>query len=77
MFSYPRKNNPGPWEAYNVVADPNETNDLAKKNPELVEVPDSHRRVLDERLAELESNPDTGESWDIVKAGILERLRRT
>ncbi len=31
------KKKPNPWEAYNVVTDPNETTDLSTSNPELIE----------------------------------------
>jgi putative addiction module component (TIGR02574 family) len=35
---------------------------------EPVDLPDWQRRVLDERLAELEANPDEGSSWEEVEA---------
>jgi putative addiction module component (TIGR02574 family) len=37
---------------------------------EPVDLPDWQRRVLDERLAELEANPDEGSSWEQVEARI-------
>ena len=41
-----------------------------------IEVPEWHKQILDERLAEFERHPDEGQSWDEVKADILARLRR-
>jgi putative addiction module component (TIGR02574 family) len=41
-------------------------------SPETIPVPDWHREVLDERLNDLEANPDDGDSWDDVQ----ERLRK-
>jgi hypothetical protein len=35
-------------------------------------VPDWHREVLNQRLKDLEANPVSGDSWDVVQ----ERLRR-
>lgn len=40
--------------------------------PETVPVPDWHREILDQRLKDLEANPASGDSWDVVQ----ERLRR-
>ena len=40
--------------------------------PETVPVPDWHRDILGQRLNNLEANPESGDSWDIVQ----ERLRR-
>jgi putative addiction module component (TIGR02574 family) len=41
-----------------------------------VPVPDWHREVLDERLNDFEANPDTGESWDIVRDRLRNNLRK-
>ena len=43
--------------------------------PDRVPVPDWHREVLDERLKDLEANPDTGESWDVVRERLRDKLR--
>ena len=42
-------------------------NAIAAK-PEQVEVPDWHRKVLDERLAGYEQDPDEGTSWEDFQA---------
>jgi len=34
------------------------------------EIPDSHKKILDERLEEYERNPETSLEWDIVKKEI-------
>lgn len=36
-----------------------------------VPVPDWHREILDERLADLESNPNAGRSWEEVRSNLL------
>ena len=40
-----------------------------------VPVPDWHREVIDERLADLEANPDAGRPWDEVKRDLSKRSR--
>jgi hypothetical protein len=40
-----------------------------------VPVPDWHREILDERLADLEANPDAGRPWEEVNADLLEAAR--
>jgi putative addiction module component (TIGR02574 family) len=44
--------------------------------PDQVPVPDWHREVLDERLKDFEANPDAGESWDVVRDRLREKLRK-
>ncbi|PYR92409.1 MAG: hypothetical protein DMF84_12910 [Acidobacteria bacterium] len=41
-------------------------------SPEAVPIPEWHREILDQRLKDLEANPESGDSWDLVE----ERLRR-
>jgi putative addiction module component (TIGR02574 family) len=36
-----------------------------------VAMPDWHREVLDERLADLQANPDAGRPWEAVRAELL------
>jgi putative addiction module component (TIGR02574 family) len=36
-------------------------------DPDKLPVPESHRRALDEALAEYRENPDEGRSWDEVR----------
>lgn len=45
--------------------------DRIAASPDAIPLPDWHREILDERLKELEANPDAGDSWDAVQ----ERLR--
>jgi hypothetical protein len=40
-----------------------------------VPVPEWHREILDERLADLEARPDAGRPWDDVKADLLKVSR--
>lgn len=36
-----------------------------------VPVPDWHREILDERLADLETNPNAGRPWEEVRTNLL------
>lgn len=45
--------------------------DRIGRGTEAIPVPDRHRDILDERVEDLDSNPDAGDSWDVVQ----ERLR--
>lgn len=47
-----RKNKEGNWELYDLVADPEESNDLAKKHPERVQK--LEMKWLDTRTVELD-----------------------
>ena len=38
-------------------------------------VPESHKRILDKRLDEIDSGDDDGIPWDEVKTRILSRLK--
>lgn len=40
--------------------------------PETIPVPDWHREILEERLKDLDANPDAGDTWEVVQ----ERLRK-
>ena len=42
---------------------------------DVVPVPDWHREILDERLADLDANPDAGRPWEEVKADLLKTPR--
>ena len=46
--------------------------DRIAATPETIPVPEWHREILDERLKDLEADPDAGESWEVVQ----ERLRK-
>jgi hypothetical protein len=39
-------------------------------------VPGWHRDVLAERLTDAEKNPDTGESWDMVRDRLRDKLNK-
>ena len=43
---------------------------------DLVPVPDWHRAILDERLADLDANPDAGRPWEEVRTELLKNTRR-
>jgi putative addiction module component (TIGR02574 family) len=45
--------------------------DRIAASPETIPVPEWHRAILDQRLNDLEANPDAGDNWDVVR----ERLR--
>jgi putative addiction module component (TIGR02574 family) len=44
--------------------------------PTAAELPDSVRRELDRRLAEIDANPDNEVAWEDVKREVLEDLRQ-
>lgn len=44
--------------------------------PDQVPVPDWHREVLDERVKDYAANPDAGESWDVVRERLRDKLRQ-
>jgi putative addiction module component (TIGR02574 family) len=44
--------------------------------PDQVPVPEWHRQVLDERLKDDEANPDAGQSWDVVRDRLRDKLRK-
>lgn len=48
--------------------------DYIAANTAKVPVPDWHRRVLDERLAEYHADPHEGESWPQVRDRLLREL---
>ena len=49
--------------------------DRIAATPEQVPVPEWHREILDERLRDLEANPDVGENWDVVRDRLRDKLR--
>ena len=46
--------------------------DRIAATPDAIPVPDWHQEILEERLKDLEANPNEGDSWDVVQ----ERLRK-
>lgn len=51
-------------------------NQIAKE-PGNVPIPESHKRVLRERLEELRSNPQAGRPWHEVREQLLKETRNT
>jgi putative addiction module component (TIGR02574 family) len=47
--------------------------DRIAANESQVPVPDWHREVLHERLADYQTNPDQGRPWEEVEADLLKR----
>ena len=45
-------------------------------SPEQVPVPEWHREILDERLKDYEANPNAGESRDVARDRLLDKLRK-
>lgn len=50
--------------------------DRIAASPDHVPVPEWHREVLTERLKDYEANPDAGESWDVVRERLRDKLRQ-
>jgi putative addiction module component (TIGR02574 family) len=46
--------------------------DRIAATPETIPVPDWHREIIEERVKELDVNPDAGDDWDVVQ----ERLHK-
>ena len=49
--------------------------DRIAATPEQVPVPEGHRQILDERLKDYEANPEAGDSWDVVRDRLRNKLR--
>ena len=47
------------------------------QDPDNVSVPESHKRILSERLEEYRRNPQAGKPWSEVRDQILEKIRNT
>ena len=41
--------------------------DRIAESPEAVPIPEWHREILDQRVKDLEANPEAGDSWDVVQ----------
>ena len=50
--------------------------DRIAATPDQVPVPEWHRQVLDERIKDDGANPDAGESWDVVRDRLRDKLRK-
>ena len=51
--------------------------DFIAKTPNQVPIPESHKRVLDQRLAAYEADPSQGKSWSQVRDSIFKTLQNT
>ena len=51
--------------------------DFIAQSPEEIPVPDWHKEILEERLAEFRENPREGLTWEEVKKRILGKLSDT
>jgi len=51
--------------------------DFIAKSPGQVPIPESHKLILDQRLAAYEANPDQGKPWGEVRESILTKLKNT
>ena len=50
--------------------------DRIAATPDQVPIPGWHRDVLAERLKNTEKNPDAGESWDVVRDRLRDKLKK-
>jgi putative addiction module component (TIGR02574 family) len=51
--------------------------DFIAKTPDQVPIPESHKRVLDQRLAAYKADPSQMKPWDQVRDNILKKFRNT
>ncbi len=51
--------------------------DFIAKTPDQVPIPESHKRVLDQRLAAYQSDPNQVKPWVQIRDNILKKLRNT
>ena len=49
--------------------------DRIAENPARVPVPETHRRILDQRLKDYRTNPESGQAWTEVRDILLSKLR--
>ena len=50
--------------------------DRIAATPDRVPVPDSHKAILDERLADLDAHPEDAVPWEQVRDELRAKLRR-
>ena len=43
--------------------------------PTTIDVPEWHREVIAERLRDLDSDPNSGDGWDVVQKRLRQRLK--
>ena len=51
--------------------------DRIAQDPELVPIPEEHKRILEERLNAYRENPQAGRPWDELRKEILNSLRNS
>ena len=51
--------------------------DFIAQTPDQVPIPESHKQVLDKRLAAYQSEPNLAEPWDQTRDHILKSLKTT
>ena len=51
--------------------------DFIAETPDQVPIPESHKQVLDQRLAAYEAEPNQAEPWSRTRDNILKNLRNT
>lgn len=51
----------------------NELWDFLSSQEDVLPVPESHKKILDERLRDHEANPEPGSTWEEVKSRILKK----
>ena len=51
--------------------------DFIAETPDQVPIPNSHKKVLDQRLAAYEAEPNLAEPWSQIRDKILKDLRDT
>jgi len=51
--------------------------DFIAETPDQVPVPESHKQILDQRLAAYEAQPNQAEPWSRTRDNILKNLRNT
>jgi putative addiction module component (TIGR02574 family) len=42
-----------------------------------IEIPDWHKKIIDERIADCEANPDSGTPWEEVRARLRASMSRS
>ena len=51
--------------------------DFIAETPDQVPIPESHKQVLDQRLATYKADPNVGKPWRQVRDNILKNLQNT
>lgn len=51
--------------------------DRIAQDPDSLALPESHKRILDERLEAYRADPRAGRPWNEVCATLLDKLRRS